>query len=276
MNATVLVVDDEPHIAEVLRAYLARDGYQVRTSGDGDEALELARHDPPDVLILDVMLPGRSGFDLLRALRAEGSRAAVIMLTARDDVIDRVTGLELGADDYVVKPFEPREVVARVGAMVRRIERLSGRPAAPAGRVGVFDLELDLAAREVRRGGDPIPLTRTEFDLLAALLEQPGRVWTREQLGERLFGEAFEAFDRTIDSHVKNVRRKLGERGDGGPYVETVRGVGYRAARGPVGGGADGDARATGAARADGDAGPAGDAGPVDSPGKHEVAEAPS
>ncbi len=262
MNATVLVVDDEPHIAEVLRAYLARDGYEVRTSGDGDEALELARRDPPDVLILDVMLPGRSGFDLLRALRAEGSRAAVIMLTARDDVIDRVTGLELGADDYVVKPFEPREVVARVGAMVRRIERLSGQPAVPAGRIGVFDLELDLAAREVRRGGEPIPLTRTEFDLLVALLEQPGRVWTREQLGLRLFGEAFEAFDRTIDSHVKNVRRKLGDRGDGGSYVETVRGVGYRAAHGQGGGtGPDGDAR------------PGGDAGPDGAPGERGVAE---
>ncbi len=231
MNAMVLVVDDEPHIVEVLRAYLEREGHRVRTSGDGDEALALARREPPDVMILDVMLPGRSGFDLLRALRADGSRAGVIMLTARDDVIDRVTGLELGADDYVVKPFEPREVVARVGALIRRMERLVPAGATPAGPIRIFDLDVDVEAREVRRSGVPVPLTRAEFDLLTALLEQPGRVWTREQLGERVFGEAFESFDRTIDSHVKNVRRKLGDRPDGGAYLETVRGVGYRAAR---------------------------------------------
>jgi two-component system, OmpR family, alkaline phosphatase synthesis response regulator PhoP len=231
MTVTVLVVDDEPHIAEVLRAYLLRDGYDVRTSGDGNHALALARSEAPDVLILDVMLPGMSGFDLLRTLRAEGSRAAVIMLTARDDLVDRVAGLELGADDYVVKPFEPREVVARVGAMVRRIERLGGLPSPASGQVALLDLRLDLGSREARRSGHAIALTRTEFDLLAALAEQPGRVWTREQLGQRIFGEAFEAYDRTIDSHVKNVRRKLGA-ADGTPgYVETVRGVGYRAAR---------------------------------------------
>jgi DNA-binding response OmpR family regulator len=230
VTATVLVVDDEPHIADVLRAYLARDGYEVRTSGDGEQALALARSDPPDVLILDVMLPGLSGFDLLRMLRSEGSRAAVIVLTARDDLVDRVAGLELGADDYVVKPFEPREVVARVGAVLRRVERL-GAPAAMPDQLRLLDLQVDLAAREVRRSGAAIPLTRTEFDLLAALVEQPGRVWTREQLGRRLFGEAFEAYDRTIDSHVKNVRRKLGTWGDGASYVETIRGVGYRAMR---------------------------------------------
>ncbi len=231
MNAMVLVVDDEPHIVEVLRAYLEREGYRVRTSGDGEEALALARREPPDVMVLDVMLPGRSGFDLLRALRADGSRAGVIMLTARDDVIDRVTGLELGADDYVVKPFEPRELVARVGALVRRMERLVPPGAATSAPIRIFDLDVDIEAREVRRSGVVVPLTRTEFDLLTALLEQPGRVWTREQLGERIFGESFESFDRTIDSHVKNVRRKLGDRPDGGPYLETVRGVGYRAAR---------------------------------------------
>ncbi len=231
MTATVLVVDDEPHIAEVLRAYLLRDGYDVRTSGDGNDALALARADHPDVLILDVMLPGMSGFDLLRTLRAEGSRAAVIMLTARDDLVDRVAGLELGADDYVVKPFEPREVVARVGAMVRRIERLGGLPSPGSGQVALLDLQLDLGSREAFRSGEAIALTRTEFDLLAALAEQPGRVWTREQLGQRIFGEAFEAYDRTIDSHVKNVRRKLGVPAGATGYVETVRGIGYRAPR---------------------------------------------
>lgn len=231
MTFTVLVVDDEPRIADVLRAYLARDGYEVLVAGDGDDALALARDRSPDVLVLDLMLPGRSGFDVLRALRAEGSRAGVIVLTARDDVVDRVAGLELGADDYVVKPFEPREVVARVGALVRRMERLAGDAGPATSATASGDLALDLDAREARRRGEVVPLTRTEFDLLAALLERPGMVWTRAQLGQRLFGEAFESFDRTIDSHVRNLRRKIDPAPAGGSYVETVRGVGYRAAR---------------------------------------------
>jgi DNA-binding response OmpR family regulator len=169
------------------------------------------------------------------------------MLTARDDVIDRVAGLELGADDYVTKPMEPRELVARIGAVLRRTAaRPATAPAAPpaqpaptepsawaeASAAQAFvDLAIDPEAREVRRGGARIDLTRVEFDLLAALAARPGVVLTREQLGERVFGEQFDAFDRTIDSHVKNLRHKLGERPDGGQYVETVRGVGYRGAR---------------------------------------------
>lgn len=234
MTSRVLVVDDEPHIREVVRAYLEREGYEVLEASDGDEALDLARSACPDLLILDVMLPGRSGFDVLRTLRSEGSTVGVVMLTARDDVIDRVAGLELGADDYVVKPFEPREVVARVGAILRRF----GRPA-PGSIVPdsgtrlppLFDLSIDLDSREVWRGTDRVQLTRTELDILAVLSEQPGRVWTREQMGTRIFGESFDTYDRTIDSHVKNLRAKLGARPDGGSYVETVRGVGYRAAR---------------------------------------------
>ena len=233
MAPRILVADDEPHIREVVRAYLEREGYDVLEASDGDSALELARTPGLDLLVLDVMMPGRSGFDVLRTLRSEGSTVGVIMLTARDDVIDRVAGLELGADDYVVKPFEPREVVARVGAILRRFDR----PAPPsvadtkAKLPVLFDLRIDLDSREVWRGNDRVALTRTELDLLAALSEQPGRVWTREQIGERVFGESFDTFDRTIDSHVKNLRAKLGDRPDGGSYVETVRGVGYRAAR---------------------------------------------
>jgi two-component system, OmpR family, response regulator len=156
----------------------------------------------------------------------------VLMLTARDDVIDRVAGLELGADDYVVKPFEPREVVARVGAILRRFGRTGAAVDAvePAGAT-FFDLAIDMEMRDVARSGASLPLTRTELDILAALAEQPGRVWTRDQIGRRVFGESFDVFDRTIDSHVKNLRAKLGTRPDGGQYVETVRGVGYRAAR---------------------------------------------
>jgi DNA-binding response OmpR family regulator len=234
MGSRILVADDEPHIREVIRAYLEREGHEVLEASDGDMALELARNQAPELLLLDVMLPGRSGFEILRTIRGEGSVVGVVMLTARDDVIDRVAGLELGADDYVTKPFEPREVVARVGAVLRRTSRTVPVPAAipeAMPSMALFDLAIDLDAREVRRGRTVVPLTRTELDLLAALAEQPGRVWTREQIGRRVFGESFDLYDRTIDSHVKNLRAKLGVRPDGGAYVETVRGVGYRSAR---------------------------------------------
>jgi two-component system response regulator RegX3 len=239
MGSRILVADDEPHIREVVRAYLEREGYEVFEAADGETALEHGRHDELDLLVLDVMLPGRSGFEVLRALRSEGSNVGVLMLTARDDVIDRVAGLELGADDYVTKPFEPREVVARVGAILRRFGRTAGTQAsgiasesAPLRPVTTFfDLTIDMDAREVTRAGSELPLTRTELDILAALAEMPGRVWNREQIGRRVFGESFDTYDRTIDSHVKNLRAKLGQRPDGGSYVETVRGIGYRAAR---------------------------------------------
>jgi DNA-binding response OmpR family regulator len=235
----ILVVDDEPHILDVVRAYLVRDGHDVVTAADGTAALELALGAPPDLLVLDVMLPGRSGFDVLRELRRSGSTVPVVLLTARDDVIDRVAGLEIGADDYVTKPFEPRELVARVSAVLRRTMAQAPAPAdvvvPEPGRIPTairwFDLEIDAAGREVRRGSDVLPLTRAELDLLLALAERPGVALTREQLGERVFGEAFDAFDRTIDSHIKNLRHKLGTRPGGEGYVETIRGVGYRGAR---------------------------------------------
>jgi two-component system OmpR family response regulator len=240
--ARILVVDDEPRIVDVVRAYLEREGHEVEVAHDGDAALDAARAAPPDLLVLDVMLPGQTGFDVLRALRAEGPAGpAVILLTARDDVIDRVAGLELGADDYVTKPFEPRELVARVGAVLRRLPAGVALPHQPApsgappsvGPAGVrlANLEIDPLAREVTRAGSRIELTRTEFDLLLAFAEQPDRAWTREQLGARVHGEEFDAFDRSIDSHVKNLRAKLGPRPGGGAYVDTVRGIGYRAGR---------------------------------------------
>jgi len=235
----ILVVDDEPRIVDVVRAYLEREGHVVEVAHDGDAALAAALAEPPDLVVLDVMLPGRTGFDVLRALRAEADTGpAVILLTARDDVIDRVAGLELGADDYVTKPFEPRELVARVGAVLRRL-----RPGPPGGafvptadaagtaRLALADLEIDPLARAVSREGRSIELTRTEFDLLLAFAEQPDRAWTREQLGARVHGEEFDAFDRSIDSHVKNLRAKLGTQPEGGAYVATVRGIGYRAGR---------------------------------------------
>ena len=240
--ARILVVDDEPHIVGVVVAYLERDGHDVSTASDGDGALALAL-DPdtaPDLIVLDVMLPKRSGFEVLRELRAAGSGAAVVMLTARDDLVDRVAGLEIGADDYVTKPFEPRELVARVGAVLRRtaagavtgvVQPGAGTATVADGAARWLDLDIDRAAREVRREGLVIPLTRAEFDLLAALADRPGVAMTREQLGEQVFGEAFDAYDRTIDSHVKNLRHKLGPRDGSESYVETIRGVGYRGAR---------------------------------------------
>ncbi len=238
--ARILVVDDEPHIVDVVRAYLERDGHDVRTAADGPAAVAAALEWGPEVVVLDVMLPGRSGFDVLRDLRSrpatDGQTPGVILLTARDEVADRVAGLELGADDYVTKPFEPRELAARVAAVLRRLGAAVPPSASVAQEASTderpyLDLVVDLGSRQVLRGGVDIGLTRTEFELLDAVTEQPGRVWTRAQLGERAFGEAFEAFDRTIDSHVKNLRHKLGVRPDGGAYLETVRGVGYRAAR---------------------------------------------
>ena len=231
--ARILVVDDEPHIVDVVSAYLVREGYEVTTASDGDAALERVAAGRPDLVVLDVMLPKRSGFDVLRELRAAGPSPAVIMLTARDELVDRVAGLEVGADDYVAKPFEPRELVARVGAVLRRVAATTAAAPAssPAAGHELFDVRIDTEAREAVRAGRPIELTRVELDLLAALAAHPGVVLTREQLGEAVFGESFDAFDRTIDSHVKNLRRKLGDRPDGGSYVETVRGVGYRAAR---------------------------------------------
>lgn len=228
--ARILVVDDEPRIVEVVRAYLEREGHDVDTAGDGDRALELAASGEPDLIVLDVMLPGRSGFDVLRTMRARGQATPVILLTARDDVIDRVAGLELGADDYVTKPFEPREVVARVGAVLRRLATVAAASAEPA-VTRYVDLAIDSDARVVERDGVGCGLTRAEFDLLAALVNGGGAVLTREQLGAAVFGESFTAFDRTIDSHVKNIRRKLGSAPNGSQYIETVRGLGYRAVR---------------------------------------------
>ena len=227
--ARILIVDDEPHIVDVVRAYLDREGHVVVTASDGDTAMERARSEPPDLVVLDVMLPKRSGFDVLRQLRATGFPGAVIMLTARDDVIDRVAALEIGADDYVTKPFEPRELVARVGAVLRRTSGSSDTLPGPAHRF--FDLRIDMDARDVTREAASIALTRIEFDLLAALAERPGVVLSRERLGAVILGDSFEAYDRTIDTHVKNLRHKLGPRPDGGPYIETIRGIGYRAAR---------------------------------------------
>ena len=229
MSRTVLVVEDEPKILDVVRDYLADAGFTVTTATDGRAALASARAAPPDLVVLDLGLPGLDGLDVARELHRRSS-VPIIMLTARGGEVDRVLGLELGADDYLVKPFSPRELVARVRAVLRRAgARPSGADAAPV-RVG--DVEVDPARRRVTVAGRAVELTATEFDLVAHLASQPGRVFTRAQLLDVVHGVAVDAFDRAIDAHVKNIRRKLEPDPHRPRYLLTVHGVGYRFAEG--------------------------------------------
>ena len=220
----ILVVDDNPKIVEVLEAYLVSEGFVVDTATDGDEAVAAVAACRPDLALLDVMLPGMDGIELTRRFQRDYD-LPVILVTARTDEIDRLIGLEVGADDYVSKPFSPREVVARVKAVLRRSER-SG--ADEGGVIEVGDLTVDGLSRTVTVGGVPVTLTRTEFDILATLATHPGRVYTRMQLMESAQGDAFEGYERTIDAHVKNLRRKLGDDPRAPRWVQTVIGVGYK------------------------------------------------
>ena len=216
----ILVVDDELKIARLVRDYLVEAGFDVVTESTGTGAVSRTRTERPDLVVLDLGLPGMDGYDVTRSIRSE-SDIPIVMLTARSDETDRIVGLELGADDYVVKPFSPRELVARVKAVLRRA---SGP--APRDAISVADLMIDLDRRTVVRGEEVIELTVTEFDLLVALSSQPGRVFTRAQLLDSVRGVAFESYERAIDSHIKNVRRKLSP--DISRYIKTVYGVGYK------------------------------------------------
>jgi two-component system, OmpR family, alkaline phosphatase synthesis response regulator PhoP len=224
MTQRILVVDDEPKIVQLVRDYLERAGFAVSTARSGDEALMRVRTEAPDLVVLDLGLPGIDGLDVTRALRRSGA-LPIIMLTARDDETDRIIGLELGADDYVTKPFSPRELVARVRAVLRRQASAEGAEVLRAG-----DLALDLPRMRVTRAGEPVELTATEFSLLAAMARQPGRVFTRSQLLDVIHGVAFESYERAIDAHVKNIRRKLEPSPRSPQYILTVYGVGYRLA----------------------------------------------
>ncbi|HEV8625357.1 MAG TPA: response regulator transcription factor [Acidimicrobiia bacterium] len=222
---TVLVVDDEPKIVDVVREYLEHAGFAVRTAGDGPSALERARALAPDLIVLDLGLPGLDGLDVARQLR-RSSRVPVIILTARGDEVDRIIGLELGADDYLVKPFSPRELVARVRAVLRRVdEHDTTADDEPLVR---GDLVVDPARRRVTVAGRPVELTPTEFDLLAHLARQPGRVFTRAQLLTAIHGVAVESYERAIDAHIKNLRRKLEPDPRHPRYILTAHGIGYR------------------------------------------------
>jgi DNA-binding response OmpR family regulator len=223
---SILVVEDEPKIAQLARDYLERGGFKVHIASDGASALAVSRSTRPDLAVLDLGLPDRDGLDVLRAVRRE-SNVPVIILTARGEESDRLVGLELGADDYMVKPFSPKELVARVRAVLRRTE---GAPAMGAEVIQASDLTLDLPRMRLTVAGNPVEVTPTEFQLLATLARQPGRIFTRAQLLEAVQGVAFESYERAIDSHIKNLRRKIETDPRQPRYILTVYGVGYRLA----------------------------------------------
>ncbi|MBN2555186.1 MAG: response regulator transcription factor [Anaerolineales bacterium] len=219
----ILVVDDEPKILRLTRDYLRAAGFEVLTAGEGETALTLARAEHPDLVVLDLGLPGMDGLDVCRALR-QRSIVPIIMLTARDEETDKLVGLELGADDYITKPFSPKELVARVRAVLRRGELARTK----VDTLHAGDLTLDLPSMRVLRGGDRIELTATEFELLAALAREPGRIFTRAQLLDAVHGTEIESYQRAIDAHIKNIRRKLEPDPRQPRYILTVYGVGYR------------------------------------------------
>ncbi len=226
MAATVLIADDDAQIVRLVRSYLEQAGYGVLTAADGDQALHAIRHDRPDLAVLDVMMPGLDGFELTRLLRADAALASIpiLLLTARVEDADKLNGLNTGADDYLTKPFNPAEVVARVRALLRR----AGGALQPSTLLHVRGLTLDLQQRIVKAGERQIDLTPTEYELLRALMQNTNRAFTRAELIEAAFGYMYEGFDRTIDSHIKNLRKKI-EPDPGAPtYVETVFGIGYR------------------------------------------------
>jgi two-component system alkaline phosphatase synthesis response regulator PhoP len=222
--ATILVVDDELKIVQLCRDYLERSGFGVEAANDGPSALASFRSNKPDLIVLDLGLPGRDGLDVTRMIRRE-SDVPIIMLTARGEESDKLVGLELGADDYIVKPFSPKELVARIRAVLRRTEAIAN-PATDLIRVA--DLTLDLPRMRLTIGGRMVELTSTEFQLLAALARQPGRIFTRSQLLDAVHGVAFESYERAIDTHIKNIRRKIEPDPHEPYYILTVYGVGYK------------------------------------------------
>jgi two-component system OmpR family response regulator len=224
---TILVVDDEPKIAALARDYLEHAGFTVAVAADGRAALDAVRRARPDLLVLDLGLPKLDGLDVTREIRRDSS-LPIIMLTARDDELDKVLGLELGADDYLTKPFSPRELVARVRAVLRRADSAAGGGTDGRQVIRAGDLTLDVPRMRADLAGRRVDLTPTEFQLLATLAAQPGRIFTRSQLLDAVHGVAFESYERAIDTHVKNLRRKLEPDPRAPVHVLTVYGVGYR------------------------------------------------
>jgi len=222
----LLIVDDDLDLCDVLARYLEAEDFRVSSAHTGSEGAKAGIEGSYELIVLDVMLPDKKGFDVLREIR-QRARTPVLMLTAKGDEFDRVLGLELGADDYLTKPFSPRELVARISAILRRSGWQSDNNGLRPPRIKSGDLELDLAARVVTKAGQPLNLTSAEFDLLHMFFEAPGRVLTRDILVERVLGRKFAAFDRSIDFHITNLRRKLGTQPNGTERIRSVRGTGY-------------------------------------------------
>ena len=225
MASTILILEDDPHTVEVVQLYLRRDGHNVLSAPDGIAGLSLAREAQPDLIVLDLMLPGMDGIEVCRALRRE-SDVPIVMLTARAEEEDRLAGLDMGADDYVTKPFSPRELAARIRAVLRRTARdvLEAGPTSLEYR----EISVDMQRRTVYVGATQVHLTPTETRLLALLIREPGRTFTRDQIIDQVFGYDFEGFDRTVDSHVYSLRRKLETAAGDQRYIHTIYGVGYR------------------------------------------------
>ncbi len=223
MKQTILVVDDEPKVARLARDYLEKNNFRVFVADDGTMALAVARREKPDLIVLDLMLPGMNGLDVCRAIRRE-SDVPIIMLTARAEESDQLVGLELGADDYVTKPFSPRALVARVRAVLRRTQG----DMRPIGVIHTGDLMIDLKGYRVTQSGETLNLTRNEFKLLSLLAQHPGQTFSRAQLLEGLHGVVYDGYDRSIDSHIKNLRRKIEPIPAEPRYVLTVYGIGYK------------------------------------------------
>jgi two-component system alkaline phosphatase synthesis response regulator PhoP len=223
MTKKILVVDDKTELRTLLKSYLTQEGFDVVTANDGQEALYVARHEKPNLIILDLMMPEMGGYEFMRSYSREAD-TPVVILTAKIDENDKVLGLELGADDYITKPFSPRELTARVRAVLRRAEKqTSTQEILRFGRV-----ELDWAGRSTTVNGEPVLLTPSEFSLLATLMASPGRVFSRLELLERLQGTAYEGYERTIDVHIRNLRAKIEMDASDPQYIETVYGAGYR------------------------------------------------
>ena len=225
MASTILILEDDPHTVEVVQLYLRRDGHNVLSAPDGIAGLSLAREAQPDLIVLDLMLPGMDGIEVCRALRRE-SDVPIVMLTARAEEEDRLAGLDMGADDYVTKPFSPRELAARIRAVLRR----TARDVLEAGPTSLEygEISVDMQRRTVYVGATQVHLTPTETRLLALLIREPGRTFTRDQIIDQVFGYDFEGFDRTVDSHVYSLRRKLETAAGDKRYIHTIYGVGYR------------------------------------------------
>lgn len=230
----ILVVDDDTELCELLTDYLKPEGFQVEAVHESSEGIRRALSGEHSLVVLDVMLPGMSGFDVLREIRS-GSRIPVLMLTARGDDVDRIVGLEMGADDYLPKPFNPRELVARIRAVQRRAAPASGETGmtGPSEKIAVGDIELDTGSREAKQAGTVLDLTAVEFNLLEELLRQAGRVVAREDLVRKVLGRRLEPYDRSIDVHISSLRKKLGHELAGLERIKTIRGVGYLYARPP-------------------------------------------